>query len=73
MNHDDITSQLRRILEWAEQPDPAAKPLAEYHAIANLPVRQVQQALLTIEDEPEYQRIEQIGRASCRERVFEGV
>lgn len=58
MNHDDITSQLRRILEWAEQPDPAAKPLAEYHAIANLPVRQVQQALLTIEDEPEYQRIE---------------
>lgn len=58
MNHNDTISQLRSLLEWAEQPDPSAKPLAEYRTIANLPVRQVQQALLTIEDEQEYQRLE---------------
>lgn len=58
MNPNDIITHITRLYEWSEKTDPTAKPLGEYLYITGLSPRQVQQALLTIEDEQEYERLE---------------
>lgn len=58
MNPNDIITHIARLYEWSRKTDPTAKPLGEYLYITGLPPRQVQQALLAIEDEQEYEQLE---------------
>ena len=58
MNPNDIITHIARLYEWSRKTDPTAKPLGEYLYITGLSPRQVQQALLAIEDEQEYEQLE---------------